>query len=187
MAASLRFELLPSALWLICFPTSLEVELAGHASRHASQYARIGWKREWNLRQVIDPHACGDDDPCHLGDLHRPLADNMAAQYLVSFAVNDQLAKTDAVPIDDSTGSRVEAYDGCLDIVCLTRLRFGETDLGILGVCETADGTRRVPNYRRRASHSIGGCNEAVPYCLRNQHQATGNVASGKDMGPGSP
>jgi len=105
----------------------------------------------------------------------------------VGLAVDDQLAKTDFVPIDDRTGSRVEAYHGRLDIVCVTGLCFSETHLGILGVCETADGTYRVPNRHRWASHGVGSRNEPVPYCLRDQHQATGNVSSGKDMGLGGP
>src|SRR6516225_5665372 len=64
-----------------------------------------------------------------------------------------------------------------------TRLRFGETDLGILGVRETADGTHRVPNRHRRALHGVSSRNEAIPYGLRYKHQATGNVSSGKDVG----
>src|SRR6516164_9063296 len=51
------------------------------------------------------------------------------------------------------------------------------------GVRETADGTHRVPNRHRRALHGVSSRNEAVPYRLRDQHQAAGNVSSGKDMG----
>src|SRR4249919_2240636 len=117
--------------------------------RHTSEYSCIGWKREWNLRQVIDPHACGYDYPRHLRDLHCPLADYVAAQYPVGLAINDQLAETDFVPINDRTCSRVEAYNRRLDIVCFTGVRFSETHLGILGVRETADGTHRVANRHR--------------------------------------
>ena len=62
-----------------------------------------------------------------------------------------------------------------------------QRQIDILGVCETADGTYRIPNRHRRASHGIGSRNEPVPYCLRDQHQATGNVSGGKDMGLGGP
>jgi len=67
--------------------------------------------------------------------------------------------------------------------VSFTRFRFSETDLGVLGVRETADGTHWVPNRHRRALHGVGSRNEAVPYSLRDQHHSTGNVSSGKDMG----
>jgi hypothetical protein len=103
----------------------------------------------------------------------------------VGLTVDDQITKTNFVPIDDRAGSRVEAYNRHLGIVCLTRLCFSETNLGILGVSETANGTHWIPNYHRGASHGVGSRNEAVPYSLRNQHQATGDIAGGKDMGPG--
>src|SRR5262249_31445388 len=176
-------ELLPSAFRLICFPIPLEIEFASRACRYASQYSSIGWKREWNLRQVIDRHACSDHDASHLRDLHCPLADDVAAQYPVGPAVNDQLTETDFVPIDDRTCGGVEAQNSCLDVVSFACFPFSETDLGILGVRETADGTHRVPNRHRRVLHGVSSCNEAVPYCLRGQHQTTGNVSSGKDMG----
>jgi hypothetical protein len=57
----------------------------------------------------------------------------------------------------------------------------------ILRVREAADRTHWVSHRHRRAPDSIGSSHEAVLYRLRNQHQATGNISGGKDMGRGCP
>src|SRR5262249_33990581 len=43
-------ELKLGVLCLIGLPTHVQFEFASCASGHAREYARIGWKREWNLR-----------------------------------------------------------------------------------------------------------------------------------------
>ncbi len=139
------------------------------------------------MSQVIHPHPGGDGYRRDLGDLDCPLANNVAAQYPAGRAVDDQFAKAHRAPVDDRARGRVEAYNRGHDIVCFTGLCFSQTHLGILRVREAADRTHRVPNRHRRASHGVGSRHEAVLNRLRDQHQATGNVPSGKDMGRGSP
>src|ERR1700730_18579990 len=96
-------ELRTSAFCLMCLPTHLQIEFACGAGRHASDYSCVGRKRERNVRR--------DGYRRHLGDLHCPLANNMAAQYPAGRAVDDQLAKTYFAPVNDCACSRVEAYN----------------------------------------------------------------------------
>src|SRR5467141_696597 len=94
ISLSFPSELIVGALCLMCLPTHLQIEFACRAGRHASEYSCVGRKRERNVRQVVHPHVRSDGYRRHLGDLHCPLANNMAAQYPAGRAVDDQLAKT---------------------------------------------------------------------------------------------
>ena len=130
-----------SAFCLMCLPTHFQIEFACRAGRHASQYSCVGGKRERNVRQVVHPHFRSDGYRRHLGDLHCPLANNVAAQHHAGRAVDDQLAKTHLAPVNDCARSRVETYNCGHDIVCFTGLRFGEAHLGIFRVREAAEGS----------------------------------------------
>src|SRR6266853_868630 len=50
------------------------------------------------------------------------------------------------------------------------------------GSVKLADRTHLVPKRHRRTSNGVGSRHKAVLYRLRDQHQMTGNVPSGKDM-----
>src|SRR3974390_2831851 len=106
---SIRSELLPTTLCLIGLQISLQIKFAGRARRNARQYPRVGGKREWNMSQLIDPHATGDRYGRYLGELHRALTDYMAAQHHLGLAIDDEFAKTDLVPINDRARGRIEA------------------------------------------------------------------------------
>ena len=71
-------QLMP-ALYLMCLPTHFQIEFACRAGRHVSQYSCVGGKRERNMSQVVHPHSAGDGYRGHLGDLHCPVANNVAA------------------------------------------------------------------------------------------------------------
>ena len=70
------------------------------------------------MSHVVHPHPGGDGYRRHLGDLHCPLANNVAAQYSAGRAVDDQFAKTHFAPVNDCARGRVEVYNRGHDIVC---------------------------------------------------------------------
>lgn len=70
------------------------------------------------MSQVVHPHSCGDGYRRYLGDLHCPLANNVAAQHPAGRAVDNQLAETYLAPVNDCACCRVEAHDRDHDFVC---------------------------------------------------------------------
>ena len=100
---------MPGAPFLMWLTTHFQIEFACRAGRHASQYSCVGRKRKRNMSQLVYPHPRGDDYRRQLGDLHCPLANNVAAQYATARTVNYQFAKTHRAPINDCARGRVEA------------------------------------------------------------------------------
>src|SRR5947209_8185759 len=131
-------------LRLVKWAVRFEIELTSRTGGHATKHSRVGGKREWHTGQFVYPHPSGHGYRRHLGNLDRPLANNVAAQDLVRRAVGDQFAKAEGASVDDRARRRVEVSNRGDDIVCFTCLRFGEAHLGILGVREAADRTHLV-------------------------------------------
>src|SRR5271166_421924 len=100
-----------------CPPRGFATSLSRRAGRRVDQDPRISRKREWDTSQVLHPYSRGNGNRRHLDDVHRPLADDMAAQYLGRLAVGDQFAETNLVPVNDCARRRVEAYHRGDDIL----------------------------------------------------------------------
>src|SRR5262249_19352764 len=177
----------PGAFGLVCLPTYFKIELSRRLGRYASQYSSVGRKRQRNISQVVHPHPRCDGYRRHLSYLYCPLSDNVAAQHPTSLTVDDQFAEAHLAPINYRTRGRVETHNRNHPVVCLAGLRFGEAFLGILRVSGATDRTHWVPHRHRRSSHSVGSSHKAVLYRLRNQHEATGNVPGGKNVGRRGP
>src|SRR5690348_7847396 len=81
-ARSKRFILLGHA-WageLVELPGHIELQLARGIGRGVGDVARVGWKGNGNVSEVIDFHTRGDRYRRHLRDLPGPLTNNMAAE-----------------------------------------------------------------------------------------------------------
>ena len=81
------------------------------------------------MGQFVNRHPSRDGYRRHLGNLDRSLADNVAAQDLVSLAVGEQFAKAEGATVDNRARRRVEASNRSADIVCFTSLRFRRAGL----------------------------------------------------------
>src|SRR5262245_43374325 len=100
-----------NALCLLRLPADLQVELTSCADGCAQQHPSVGRKGERNFRKLVYTHARRDTDRRYLGDVRRPLANNMAPQYFGGFAVGDQLAKTKLAAVDNRSRRRVEVHN----------------------------------------------------------------------------
>ena len=111
----------------MCSPADLQVELVRRADRRADQDRCVGRISKRNMCQLVHPHSRGNGYRRHLDDVHRSLADNVAAQYLAGLAIDDQFAKAELAPVDDIARRRVEVDNCSHDIVGRTCLCFGGT------------------------------------------------------------
>ena len=134
------------------------------------------------MSRAVHSHPGGDGYRRRLGDLNCPLANNVAAQYPVGYAVDDQFPKAHRAPVYDCALVESKRTPRS-DIMRFTGLCFSETHLSIFRVREAADRAYRIPNRHCRTSHGVGSRHEALLYCLRDQHLATGDVPSGENMG----
>ena len=107
----------------------------------------------------------------------------MAAQDLSCRAVHNQFTKTVCPAIDDCASSGVKVDSRGHYILRFARLRFGEAHLRIFRVGETANRRNLIQELHRRSSDRVGAGHEAVLNCLRNEHEPTGDVAGGEDVG----
>src|SRR5512132_2776273 len=89
------------ALYSVRLPANVQTELAARFGRYIGEVPSIRWKCEWNPSQLIDTHTRRHGYGSHLGNLDRPLANNVAAQHLRGLAVDDELAEASLPPIDD--------------------------------------------------------------------------------------
>ena len=140
------------------------------------------------MSQVIHPHLGGDGYRRYLGDLHCPLANNVAAQYPAGRAVDDQFAKAHRAPVNDCARGRVERTTAVMTS-CVSRAFVSvRPTWAYSGSVKLPIGNSPGPqNLHSRAQHGVGSCHQAVLDCLRDQHLATSNVPSGEQMGRGSP
>ena|SRR6516162_7837397 len=107
-------------------PTYLKVQLQGCLHRSNNEYLSVGRKRDLDARQVINPpHSRRERDGCDLYNIDSSLANDVAPQYLISRAIDNQLAKSEGSPIDGSAGGGVEVRDCGFDIVAFARFLFG--------------------------------------------------------------
>src|SRR5262249_21874158 len=82
-------------------PQHCQAELECHLARRIDQDPCVSRKRKRDTSQVLHSHSPGNGNRRHLDDVHRPLADDMAAQYFGGLAVGDQFAEANLVPVND--------------------------------------------------------------------------------------
>ena len=162
--------------------TRIEIESSRRVNSRANQYDRMGWVSERDARQIIDSHPGGDGDRRDLDDIDRPLADDVAPQYLASLAIDDQFAKTERTSVDYHA-RRVEIDNCCDDVVGLMGLGLAEADLGVFRIVEASYRTDMGLKRQSGTLNGVGRSNEPVLDRLGNQHQPASDVASGEGVG----
>ena len=86
----------------------LKIELFGGTVGGTPEDACICWKRQRDAGEFVHPHPCCDGDGHRLHDVHRPLANNVAAKDHARRAVDDQFAESRCPAVNDRAGRRVE-------------------------------------------------------------------------------
>jgi len=120
-------------------PTYVKVHLQRCLDRRINEDMSVGGKRDRNACQVIDPpYSRRNRDGCHVHDINGSLANNVAPQYLIGLAVDNQLAKSEGLPINDSARYSVKVDNCCDNVVALARFPFRNTYRSIFGMCEAA-------------------------------------------------
>src|SRR5262245_28269355 len=123
------------------------------ADCHVSQDPCVGRKGEC---QFVHAHPGGDGDRRHLRDVHRPLANDVAAQYFRSLPVCNQFAEAKRTPVNDGARGRVEMYNRGHDIMRRARLCFADAGLSILRLGEAAGCRHLVAKRHCWAQHGVG-------------------------------
>ena len=80
-----------------------------------------------------------DRDGSDLGEFDGPLTDDMASEYPVGVAFDDELAEPGGPSVDDRAGRNREWRGGDHDVVILSCRGLAQAGLRVLGVGEAAD------------------------------------------------
>ena len=122
-------------------PTYVKIHLQCCLDRRINKYMSVGGKRDRNACQVIDPpHSRRKRDGCHLHNINSSLANNVAPQYLIGLAIDNQFAKSEGLPINDSARDGVKVNNCCDNSVAFARFPFRKTHQAYSGCVKLPAG-----------------------------------------------
>ena len=160
----------------------MDVEFAGRFDGCASERVGVGGEREGDERELLDRHVGCHRDRRQLSEFDGAFSDDVAAEDGVELTVGDEFAKAGGASVDDRSRQRVEPLGCDDDLAGLAGRRLGESDGGVFGVGEAAEGADLGWQGGRGSEDRVGGRQVRLACCLMDDHHVSGDVAGGEDV-----
>ena len=163
----------------------LRLQIACDLRGHAAEHPRHTSGRTAARAPVRPPSSRRHRDRRDLRDLHRSLADDVAAEDPVAPA-RRSACRSRRAPVDDrarrASKRRPPTTTSCAARACASV----SPTCAYSGSVKLPIGLGRLVEAQRRPAHGVRRRHEAVLHRLRDQHQAAGDVTGGEDVRPGS-
>ena len=131
---------------------------------------------------MLDRHVGCHRDRGQLSEFDGAFSDDVAAEDGVELTVGDEFAKAGRASVDDRSRQRVEPLGCDDDLAGLAGRCLGESDGGVFGVGEAAEGAHFGWQGGRGAENRVGGGQVRLAGCFVDDHQVSGDIAGGEDV-----